>query len=90
MITATSLKHPATQERILTGLIEAQDIANVKGDWGCVYVANAKGQNIMRIDVMLPGAPQLPEGGVRVYGKFAVDITDTVETALGQKFCELI
>ena len=90
MITATSLKHPAMQDKILSAMIEAQDKAKSTGH-GKAYVANAKGNNIMRIDVFGPGRViGLADGGVIVYGHESRQITGMVETALGQKFCDLL
>ncbi len=90
MITATSLKHPVMQERILTALIESNDKAQQTGH-GRAYIANGKGNNIMRLDVFKPGQVSwLPDGGVIVYGDQSRQVTGMVETALGQKFCDLL
>lgn len=90
MITATSLKHPAMQEKILNALIESNDAAQKVGH-GRAYVANSKGNNIMRLDVFTPGQVSwMPNGGVIVYGDNSRQVTGMVETALGQKFCDLI
>lgn len=90
MITSTSLKHPVMQERILTAVIEAQDNAEKDGH-GRAYIQNSGGNNIMRLDVFKPGRfDHMPNGGVIVYGSESRQITGMVETALGQKFCELI
>ena len=90
MITSTSLKHPVMQERILTAVIEAQDNAEKDGH-GRAYIANSSGNNIMRLDVFKAGVvDHLPAGGVIVYGQQSRQITGIVESALGQKFCELI
>lgn len=79
------------QERILSGLIIAQDMADANGKYGNAHVFNSKGSEIMRIDVVKPGyVDSMPSGGVAVFGDNSVDITKIVETALGQKFCELI
>lgn len=90
MLTSTSLKHPVMQERILNAVIEAQEDAEKDGH-GRAYIANSSGNNIMRLDVFKPGrVDQFPNGGVIVYGRESANMTATVETALGQKFCELI
>lgn len=90
MITAASLKHPKMQDKIVSALIDAQTIATENGH-GKAYIANAKGHNIMRLDVFAAGNnPRFPAGGVIVYGRESRQITETVETALGQKFCDLI
>ncbi|MNC31810.1 hypothetical protein D3C76_165420 [compost metagenome] len=91
MITSTSLKHPVMQERILNALIEAQADLKADGGHGQAYIQNSGGKDIMRVDIFKPGVlHNLPAGGVVVYGRKSVDITGMVETALGQKFCELI
>lgn len=84
MITATSLKHPVMQERILNAVIDAQEKAQVSG-YGIVNIPNSKGDNVLRL--------HLSKTGVEVFditATFSSDITTRVETALGQKFCELI
>ena len=91
MITSTSLKHPVMQERILNALIEAQEDLIKDGGHGQAYVANSSGKDVLRVDIFKPGVLHaMPAGGVIVYGRKSVDITGMVETALGQKFCELI
>jgi len=90
MLTQTSLKHPVMQDRILSGLIEAQTKAENAGH-GRAYVANSKGNNIMRVDVFKPGQVDwLPKGGVIVYGESSRTITNMVESALGSKLSDLI
>lgn len=90
MISQTSLKHPAIQDRILSGLIDAQAKAEKDGH-GRAYVANSKGNNIMRVDVFKPGQVEwLPMGGVIVYGECSRTITGIVEAALGSKLSDLI
>lgn len=90
MLTQTSLKHPVMQDRILAGLIEAQEKAEKAGH-GRAYVANSKNNNIMRIDVFKPNQVDwLPVGGVIVYGAESRTITPMVEAALGYKLFDLI
>lgn len=90
MLTQTSLKHPVMQDRILAGLIEAQEKSQNDGH-GRAYVANAKNNNIMRIDVFKPNQVSwMPAGGVIVYGQESRTITPMVEAALGSKLCDLI
>jgi hypothetical protein len=91
MITSTSLKHPVMQERILNGLIEAQEDLKMDGGHGQAYIMNSAGKDVLRIDIFKPGVLRtMPAGGVIVYGRKSVVVTEMVETALGQKFCELI
>lgn len=90
MLTQTSLKHPVMQDRILAGLIEAQE-KSAKSGHGRAYVANSKNNNIMRIDVFQPRQLDwLPNGGVIVYGECSRTITPMVEAALGSKLSDLI
>lgn len=90
MLTQTSLKHPVMQDRILAGLIEAQEKAEKDGH-GRAYVANSKKNNIMRIDVFKPDQlAWLPKGGVIVYGESSRTITPMVEAAMGYKLADLI
>lgn len=90
MLTQTSLKHPAMQDKILSAMIEAQEKAESTGH-GRAYIANGKGNNIMRLDVLKPGQVSwMPDGGVIVYGSESRQVTGMVESALGQKFCDLL
>lgn len=90
MLTQTSLKHPVMQDRILSGLIKAQERAEATGH-GRAYVANAKKVDIMRIDVFKPNQVSwMPAGGVVVYGDQSRTITHMVESAMGYKLADLI
>lgn len=85
MITATSLKHPVMQERILNAVIAAQEKAQVYG-YGVECIPNSKGDYILRLHMSKAGAVEVFD----VTSLYSSDITGRVESALGQKFCELI
>lgn len=49
MLTATSLKHPAMRARIIAAMLEAASLIGIRHS-AKAYVANAKGNNVLRID----------------------------------------
>jgi len=91
MITASSLKHPTMTDKILNAVIQASEHASANKGHGKTYIANGKGNNIMRLDVFKPGiVDHLPKGGVIVYGESSRQITKSVEQALGYSFSDIL
>lgn len=85
MINAQSLQQPATQDRILSVLAEADAQSNGPAKRGHAYVENAKGKPMFRIEVIREG------------GKVAVtcyrgntDLAPVVSKALGVPLVDLI
>jgi hypothetical protein len=89
MITSSSLKHPVMKEKILNALIEANELAVSRHGRGTVYIPNAKGHNIMRLDVYQPCADH-PQGNVIVFGEGSRQITKAVDSAMGVKLVNIL
>ncbi|ATW58295.1 hypothetical protein CNR37_00088 [Pseudomonas phage ventosus] len=81
MLTATSLTHPAMIAKIRLGLRLAAlgQGDKMNGHGNRVYIQNAKGNNIMRLN-------WLGNGKFIVYGAESKDITDMVKEAI-QRGC---
>lgn len=89
MITSASLKHPVMKEKILNALIEADELAYTRHGHGKAYIANAKGHNIMRLDVHHP-CKDYPEGTVIVFGEGSRQITSSVDKAMGVRLNHIV
>ncbi len=77
-VTVTSLTHPTMIAKIRKGLYYAHKGQGhmMQGHGNRVYIQNARGQNIMRLNWI--GGRQ----GYIVYGQESRDVTDTVKAAL--------
>lgn len=91
MITAAYLKRPVVNMKIRQAVVEAKAAAIETDGHGRAYITDYDDNNIMRLDVFMPGNNDLfPQGGVIVYGSESKQITSLVETAIDCKLADLI
>lgn len=91
MITSSYLKRPVVIMKVRAAVLEATEVAVNTDGHGRAYITDYEDNNIMRLDVFLPGNHDLfPNGGVIVYGEGSKQITSMVEEAIGIKLANLI
>jgi hypothetical protein len=91
MITPSYLKRPVVIMKVRAAVVEATKAAVDTDGHGRAYITDYEDNNIMRLDVFVPGNNDLfPAGGVIVYGEGSKQITSMVEEATGKPFSELL
>jgi hypothetical protein len=91
MITSSYLKRPVVIMKVRAAVVEATKAAVDSDGHGRAYITDYEDNNIMRLDVFVPGNHDLfPAGGVIVYGEGSKQITSLVEDSIGKPFSELL